>query len=249
MADTRHAPAVPQAARGHDTGPSALTAMSDRATARVVGSLFIVATVAGILAGAVQQPLIDPTDYLSTLSTHQSRLATGALLEVVMGVAVAGIVVALYPLLRRYSERLALGFAIGRTIEVVTYATSVVGLLTVLSVSSDFVAAGAPEGSALGPLAQALLDGREWSTYTVQMIAFSLSAVLLNALLFRTRLVPRWLAGWGLVGAVLFLAVGPWVMFGLAPFSTGQVLMVAPLAVQEMVFAVWLIAKGFATGR
>jgi hypothetical protein len=75
--------------------------------------------------------------------------------------------------------------------------------------------------------------------------AFALSALILNYALYRARLVPRWLSAWGLAGAALYLAGGVMVLFGLEPFSTIQNVLDAPLGVQEMVFAVWLIAKGF----
>lgn len=76
-------------------------------------------------------------------------------------------------------------------------------------------------------------------------MAFSVSALILNYVLRRADLVPRWLASWGLAGAVLYLATGLMVVYGLEPFSATQTVLQLPLAVQEMVFAIWLIVKGF----
>ncbi|HZD17485.1 MAG TPA: DUF4386 domain-containing protein [Actinomycetota bacterium] len=220
--------------------------MGDRATARVVGSLFIAATVAGVLAGVFQQAVVNEPDYLMQMTLHEGRVATGALLELLMGVAVVGIVIAIYPVLRRYSERFALGYVVARTIEGVLYGVSAIALLTLLTVSGDFVEAGASEASRLQTLGATVAAARDWGNATVLVFAFTLSALILNWVLYRARLVPRWLSVWGLVATPLFLAEGVWVLYGLDPFSTTQTLMDLPLAVQEMTLALWLIFKGFA---
>jgi len=76
---------------------------------------------------------------------------------------------------------------------------------------------------------------------------FSLTALILNYLLFRSKLVPRFISVWGLIGATLLLVSGFLVMFGLSPSPTSAISMLLslPISVQEMVFAVWLIVKGF----
>lgn len=214
--------------------------MTDRTAARAVGIFFIIASLAGILSGVVQVPILDADDVLAEVAANEAGLATGALLELLMGLAVIGIVVSITPILRRFSERIALGFTIARTIETVFYGVSAIGSLTLLTLSRE-----AADPATADTMKAVLLGGREWGIYTVQMIVFSLGALLLNWLLFRTKLVPKWLAGWGVAGAVLYLLVGPLVAYGLEPFSSTQVLLVAPLGVQELVFAVWLIVKGF----
>src|SRR3990172_10305649 len=95
--------------------------MTDRTSARVVGSLFIVASVAGGVGLAIQQSVLDSSKYLSEAALKENRVATGALLELIMGVAAVGIAIAIYPVLRRRSERLALGYVAARTIEAVIY--------------------------------------------------------------------------------------------------------------------------------
>jgi Domain of unknown function (DUF4386) len=120
---------------------------TDRATARVVGGPFIVGTVAGALGLALSQPLVDASDYLTKLSLHEDRVATGALLTLIMGVALVGMSIVIYPVLRRHSERLALGYVVARTVESVFYVVDAVLLLTLLTVSRGFVDAGAPDAS------------------------------------------------------------------------------------------------------
>lgn len=219
--------------------------MTDRTTARVVGGLFITATVAGVLSVLSLQSVIGADDYLAEASLNENRVATGALLEIIMSIAIVGIAIVLYPVLKRYSERLALGYVIARTIEVTIFAMSTFLLLTLVTGSHEFVDAGAPGSSHHQTMGELLLAGRDWFEAALVYVAFSLSALILNYVLYQARLLPRWLSTWGLVGAALYLTSGVMVLYGLEPFSTTQQLLTVPLAVQEMVFAIWLIARGF----
>lgn len=220
--------------------------MTDRRTARVVGSLFIVASVAGVVGLAIQRSVLDTSTYLSEAALKGNQVATGALLELVMGIAVIGIAIAIYPVLRRRTERLALGYVVARSIEAVIYVIGSIIVLTILTVSRGFVDAGAPDASHFQTLGGLLLAVRDWAGHGVQDAAvFSVGALILNYALYRARLVPRWLSVWGLAGASLYLAAGVLVLYGLEPLSTPQVALEAPLGVQEMVLALWLIVKGF----
>ena len=220
---------------------------SDRATARVVGVLFIVGTVAGGLGLSLSQPLVDASDYLTKLSLHEDTVATGALVTLIMGVALVGVSIVIYPVLRRYSERLALGYVVARTVESVFYVIDAVLLLTLLTVSRGFVDAGAPDASHFQALGDSVLGARDWAAAMLDLTAFGLSALILNYALYGARLVPRWLSVWGLAGASLYMAAGAMVMYGLEPLSTTQVLLDAPLGLQEMALAIWLVVKGFNT--
>lgn len=241
MSETRHAP--PHVDRSTAAWPNQ---MSPRTTARVVGWLFIVATLAGIAALALVQPVLDASDYLSKASANENQVATGVLLELVMGTAVVAIAVVIYPVLRRFSQRLALGFVAARTVEAVIYLIDAIAVLTLLTVSGDFVDAGTPQSSPFQPLGAALLAVRDWGGNVVlDVTAFSISALILNFALYRARLVPRWLSVWGLIGAVPYLGAGVMVVYGLEPGSATQSLLDVPLGVQEMALALWLIIKGF----
>ena len=80
----------------------------------------------------------------------------------------------------------------------------------------------------------------------VQTIVFCLGALIFYYLLYQTKLIPRWLSGWGLIAIIPYLAAGLLVLFGFfGPLSTSEIVLEFPLALQEMVMAVWLIVKGF----
>jgi len=210
-----------------------------------VGALFIIATVASTLAVLLLQPVVGAPDYLAKASLSENRVATGALFELINHVAVVGIAVAIYPVLRRFSERLALGYVAARSIEAVLFAIGTMHLLTLVTVSQEFVAAGTPLTSHFQTLGGMLLAGHDWDDAALAFTAFSLGALILNYALYQARLVPRWLSVWGLVGAALILAARMMVVYGLERSSATQIVLDAPIAVQEMAFAVWLIVKGF----
>jgi hypothetical protein len=218
--------------------------MKLRTTARVVGGLFIAADVAGVLALVLVQPIVGARDYLTQASLNQDRVATAALLELVMGIAVVGIAVTIYAVLRRFSERLALGYVVVRTMEGMVDVISAIGALMLLSVSRDFVSTGS-SAAALQTLGGVLLAENNWVSYVIMPIVFALDALILNYVLYRARLVPRWLSVWGLGGAALWLAAGVMVTYGLKPSATTA--LAVPIGLQEIALAIWLIVKGFNT--
>ena len=217
---------------------------SHRKTAIIVGVLFIFATVAGVLS-IVFGPNLDTPDYLANLSANENQVLIGALLEFAMAVLIVGIPIFMYPILKKYNEALALGYVIFRTIEVVIYTVGAISLLTLLTLSQEFVLAEATDASYFQTLATLLLAVREWGVGMFSAIVFSLSALILNYILYRSKLIPRWLSGWGLIGAILYLGSGFLPLIGYGSSSTIYLLMEAPLGLNEMVFAVWLIVKGF----
>ena len=217
---------------------------TNRKNAIMAGIFYITATVAGILS-KVFGPNLDAPDYLANLSANENQVIIGALFEFTMAVLIAGIPVWMYPILKKHNAALALGHVVARLIEVVIFTVGVISLLTLLTLSQEFVIAGAPDASYFQTLGTSLLAVREWGGGVCSTIVFSLSALMLNYILYRSKLIPRWISGWGLIGATLYLASGFLPLFGHGTRSTIYNLMEAPLGLQEMVLAVWLIVKGF----
>jgi hypothetical protein len=219
--------------------------MSDLRAARLTGVLFIIATVANLIGAAVR-PGLTGTDYLGRLAADPDRVAAGSLLLLVAAFACAGIAVAMYPVLKRTDTGLALGSVVFRTLEAVMYAVAVVSLLSLSTLGQASVSAGADQ-SALGAIGGLLLGLREHAAL-VGVFAFCLGAFLYYAAFFRSRLIPRWLSGWGIVAIGLLAAACVLALFAYRPV-TDYVPMALPIFFQEMVLAVWLIAKGFSPVR
>lgn len=216
-----------------------------RKTATIAGVLLIIATFASLLSNAFL-PSVRASDYLVAVSANQNLIAAGALLMIIAAITSAGIAISLYPLLKKYNEGLALGAVCFRLIEAVFYLAGVLGLLLLLTLSQEFVKAGTPDASPFQVLGTLLLAGRNWVGFVLATTAFGLGALMYYYIFYQSNLIPRWLSGWGLVGAILMITASMSVMFHLIGLmSTTFIVLVLPIAMQEMVLAFWLIIKGF----
>jgi hypothetical protein len=124
--------------------------------------------------------------------------------------AVVVIPVMLFPIFRKHGEALALGYLGSRIIESVVIIVGDISLLSLLTISREFVRAGAPDASQFQALGTLLLAASDWTFLLGPGIAFSLTALILNYILFESRLVPRFISAWGLIGAALLLAGNCW---------------------------------------
>ena len=163
----------------------------------------------------------------------------------VISPASASIAIALYPVLRRYNVGLAIGSVGFRLIEGVFYIVDILGLLSLLALSQAFVQAGTPGDAYFQTIGVLIQAGREWANFVFGVSAFSLGALMYYAALYQSKLIPRWLAGWGLLGAACSLAAAISILFGLTPYSLPMIVLILPIAIQEMALAIWLIVKGF----
>jgi hypothetical protein len=219
---------------------------SNRKIARIAGALFITATVAGILGVVFLNPILNDPDYLLKISANENQVILGALFVFILAAASAGIAISLYPILRKYNEGLALGSVGFRLIEGVLDIVGAISLLLLLTLSQEFVKAGAPNSSYFQTSGVLLLAGNHWVNNVAVLLAWSLGALMYYYIFYQTQLVPRWLSGWGLVGITLTIVTSILVLFRLiSPMGTIQVVSNLPIGVQEMVLAVWLIVKGF----
>lgn len=221
----------------HETG----TSMTDLQTARTTGILFIVASVSAVVGGGLIYPTVDD-NYLVEAQDHGSRIVTGALGELVLAMAVVAIAVMLYPVLKRRNEGLALAYVGARTLEGVLILATTVSSLLVLSLSRGQGSAG--EAGAV-PLGEVLVAAREWTYWLGPSLMFSVSALILYALLFRAKLVPTWLSVWGFVGGLLLIGRTLVEMYGRELPVSVLAVTTAPIGLNEMVLAVWLMIKGF----
>ena len=218
-----------------------------RATARFVGVLFIVATAAASLSQVLVGSLFDDANYLVEFAADEDLVGIGVLLDLITAAAVVGIGVALFPVLRPRHEGLAAGYAGFRIVEGAVIVAGAITSLLVLSLSQDFVASTAPETAGFDTTGRLLLAARDWTDVIATQLFFGITAVILNCSLYLSGLVPRFISVWGLVGSLLGLTGGVLGVFGLDPFSTLSVVLFLPIAVNEMVLALWLIIRGFTT--
>ncbi len=222
-----------------------ITCDVNRKTAIIAGTLLIIATFASILSNLFLKS-VHSSDYLVEISANGNQVMAGALLLLIAAVTSASIAISLYPVLKKYSEGLALGAVGFRLIEGMFYIVGILGLVVLLTLSQEFVQAGSPDASGYPILGTLLLAGREWVGFGIAPTAFGLGSLMYYSVFYQTELIPRWLSGWGLASAVLCMVASVSVMSGLiSPLSTIHIVLNLPIALQEMVLAVWLIVKGF----
>jgi hypothetical protein len=216
-----------------------------RKTAISVGVLFIIATVLNVLGNNFSKPILDAPDYLINISANENQVMIGALFTLISAFASASIAIWLYPILKKHHEALALGSVGFRVMEGMLYIVAVVGLLSLLTLSQEYVKAGASNASLFQTLGTLLLAVRKWAG-ELGVIAFTVGALMYYYVFYQSKLVPRFISGWGLLGVAISLAAALLTISGqIIPFSTVFILLNVPIGLQEMVLAVWLIVKGF----
>ena len=211
-----------------------------RKTAIIVGILFIIGTAAGVLSIVFTGSILDSPDYLIEVAANENQIIIGTLFILIMGFALAMVPVMLFPIFKKYNEALALGAVVFRgALEAVFYIVLVINMLLLLTLSQEYVKAEATDAFYFQTFGTFLLKADIWLANMLSIV-FSIGALMIYYLFYQSKLIPRWLSVWGLIGAVLYLAAPLLSMFG----SELGILML-PLALQEMVLAVWLIVKGF----
>ena len=217
-----------------------------RTNAAIVGVLFILGTVPALLSLPLASNTVNAPDHLSAISTNEGQMLLFTAIKFLMGIACAGIGLALYPILRKYNEGLAIGSAGFRVIEGGLQIVGCLLYVVLLALSQEFVKAGAPASSYFQTADAVLNAGIGWFRDAANLLTFGIGALLYYVVFYQSRLIPRWLSVWGLVGITLSMLSALLVMFHLLPpFGTIQVILNMPILPQELVLAGWLIAKGF----
>ena len=219
---------------------------ANRKTAIFVGVLYIIGTVAGILSLVFTGPILESPDYLFQVSMNPNQIVLGALFVLTMGLALAVVPVMMFPILKSHNGALAVGYVVFRgALEAVTYLVFVIGWLSLPLISQEFIKASAAEAPFFQSLADLVLEAHEQISHVLAII-FILGALMFYYVLYQSKLVPRWLSGWGLLAAIPYFVSGILGLFTLpGPMGTISMVLVLPMAVQEMVLAIWLIVKGF----
>ncbi|MFF7974394.1 DUF4386 family protein [Streptomyces sp. NPDC007905] len=215
---------------------------STRTTATAAGVLFLVTHVTSVTALALYGPVLSNKHFI-TGSGPETPVLLGALLEVLLALAIVGTAVALFPVIKRTNEAVALGYVGLRTLEAAVVAVGVVPLLAVTTLRHDV-----PTQSGTVPLGEAMVALHNWMFLVGPSLVCGTNTVLLAYLLHRSRLVPRFIAALGLIGGPLVFASGTAQMFGLIDqISVWAALAAIPVFAWEICLALFMLVKGFRT--
>jgi len=210
-----------------------------RKTALVAGALYLITFVTSIPARVLFGPVKDPAFILGT-GVADTQVLFAGLLDVLLAFACIGTAVALYPVVKRQNEGVALGFVGSRTLEAAIIVTGVIALLSVVTLRQAGAGADALVAS------QTLVAVYNWAFLFGPGFMACVNALLLGSLLYRSGLVPRIIPLIGLIGAPLLFVSDLAVLFGIwDQVSLPAGIATVPIALWEVSLGVWLVVKGF----
>jgi hypothetical protein len=216
---------------------------STRKIAVITGVVFILATLTGPLLATPLLPDLTGSDYLSRVSAYPNQAAAGVLLSIIAYFACAGIPIVMYPVLKQQNAGLALGSVVFRLIETVFYLVSLAGLMSLVTLGQQYSIAASADRSSLQVIGNLLMSIRDHAAL-LAVFAFCVGAFMYYYLFFQSRLTPRWLSIFGIIAITLMMTACVLALFS-GNRITSYIPLAAPIALQEMVLAVWLIVKGF----
>ena len=217
----------------------------DRKLTAIAGVLYVLGTVFGVLSMVTTSSLREGGNLLEAVYQNPNQVISGSMFILLMGLALSLMAIVLYPVLSKQNSLFALGYVVFRGgLEMVMYIASTISWLFLLPLSSYALESAGQMDAGVLTLADVLFNSVEFST--IMTIVFIFGALMFYATLYQGRLVPRWLSLWGLIGSVPFLIAFLLQMYGIVTDTdTNFTMMIMPLAIQEMVLALWMIVKGF----
>jgi hypothetical protein len=216
---------------------------STRGVAFVVGVLFILTFITSIAGAFAYGPVLSDSHYVTSTGADTGVLL-GAFLEMLLIITNIGCAVVLFPLLKRQNEALALGYVAARLVECTFI---LVGILSLLAVATLRKGAAGTEAPTLVTVGKALVAIRKWAYLLGPGFVDGLgTGLILGWLMYRSGLVSRRMALFGVIGGPLLAASGAAVLFGLIPQSSPvQTVATVPEVVWEGFLGLWLTFKGF----
>jgi hypothetical protein len=230
--------------RFSDAGVARPTDPSTRNTARIAGVLFLITFATSIPALLLFGPVLDDPAYI-TGAGSETAVLLGAFLEVLLIIANIGTAVVLFPILRRQSETLALGYVTARIVECVFIAVGILSLLAVVTLRQDV--AGDADPATLDAVGRALVAVKDWTFLLGPGFVVGVgNGLMLGYLMYRSGLVPRQMAVLGLIGGPLICLSGIAVLFDVIELgSAAQGIATIPEFLWELSLGIYLTVKGF----
>ncbi|SMG29075.1 protein of unknown function [Marivirga sericea] len=210
---------------------------------RIVGLFLFVGIVTGIFSIA---PAIDSIDYLKEAALNSNQVIIAAIFQFAMSLIYLGIAVLLYPIVKPYSKTLSLGFLSFRIIAVTLSIAGTILMLTVLSLSKDYVGSNTEYILMIQTLADVLKSSRDVVNHIFMILILCSGNIMLYILFIKSKLIPNWVSYWGIIGAILSIIASGLVLFDILGIITfDYILLNTPTAILDLILSAWLIFKGF----
>jgi hypothetical protein len=214
----------------------------------VIATLFLLTAAASIPAAFVLDPILNAPGYLARVFPNKAAVELAALLWSINNIGIVFIAVFAFGLLRKLDEAQAVGYLACRIIEGTIMMVGIIATFLLIPLSQEFITAGAPQSSWFVSIGGVLKHARFLALTQVSLPILGLGGLLFTWMLFRFKLVPRFISVVGLIGyAVVFLAgIAGWLdLVDVAPGGNGTPLAV-PVAVWEIILVpFWLFIRGF----
>lgn len=219
---------------------------TNRTSANLAGVLFIIAAVAAIIGALLYNPILKDPAYIIKTTPHETQVLWGAFFEIITALAVIGTPLALYPVLKKYNERIALASVGFRLLEAGMIIIGILSLLTIVTLNHEFSKEINPDTTTYLIAGKSLLALHDWTFLLGPNLLLGPSTLMTAYLLYTSRLVPRFISILGLAGGPLIFSCGILVLFGAFPqVSAWGALLAIPVFLYEMSLAIWLLVKGF----
>jgi len=217
-----------------------------RKTALITGALYLVTFITSIPALILYGPVLNNSGYILGHGAD-TRIYVGAFLEVLLMISGIGTAVAIFPVVRRQNESVALGYVAARVVEAVIVGVGIVSLLAVVSLRRDFAGVSGTDTAALAIAGKTLVAIHKWTFLIGPAFCAGIeSGLMLGYLMYRSGLVPRPIAVLGLVGGTLAFIAATLELFAVFPqVSATSGILTLPEALFEATLGIWLIVKGF----
>jgi hypothetical protein len=217
--------------------------MNTKNAARFVGVLFLTAMAASLLGGSLVESTISAPDYLMAVSENKNQAIIGVLLELINGIAVVGIGVLMFPILKQHNERIALGYLGFRIIEAVFCSIIVISPLSLIPLSQEYAKAGASDAAYFQTVGALSMAERASVAGLLIPVFFGLGALLFYYSLYQSKLLPRFMSVWGFIGAALILILN--LLSAFLEIGNIALIFALPMISNEIFLGIWLIVKGF----
>ena len=219
---------------------------SNRKNEILIGVLFILAAVTAIIGLALYQPILNDADYIVKASANETQVIWGAFCELILAFSVIGIAVMMYPILNKENESIAIGYVCFRLLEATIIIIGIISLLSVVTLNQEFTKAVNPNVISFLTAGKLLITLHNWTFLFGPNLALGPGTLMMSFVLYKSKLVPRFIYILGLIGGPLMFSCAVLVMFGVfLQISIWGVLLAIPVFAYEMTLAVWLIVKGF----
>lgn len=220
-----------------------------RKSAITVGLLFLTALILNPIATEILDPILNTPDYLDKAYTGRNLVITGNLLNLICAIAMIFIPISLFPVARKNNESLASSYIVFRALEGMLFIYIAIKSLSFISLSKVYTTEAAQNASYLQSLGNSIHSEIYWATI-IYIIIYTLGGVTFYYLLYKSKLVPRFLSIWGLMAVVLLFVGAILGLFSLGifnrlPLMKAMVYFAPPIAINEFVLALWLIIKGY----